>query len=225
MAATKGRWLWVLWLVFRGGSLDPSSAVGVYTVKPQPQAHRHRQLGLELMHPGEAAVGYHPGEGDGSLPKVHGDGNALGPQGGGQPRPDLHVHSVQRSTVSLAHNAPGLRVVSERAAALAWDALVGHSNLPVPLGLHYPHVIPGAKALDGEDLGDVVEAGVQGRVVDRGLRQLRRPQVPRDPEVRTGAAQVQREGHFGMDRWEEGYNGGQAVLMFVWSLRKTLWNQ
>ena len=119
MAALRAGGYRVLWLVVRGGSQDPSSAVGVYTIEPQPQAHRLRQLGVELMQPGEAPTGSHTGESDGSLPKIHGNSHALGPQGSGQPRPALPVHGIQRLPVSLAHKAPGPHVVSECAAALA----------------------------------------------------------------------------------------------------------
>lgn len=88
--------------------------------------------------------------------------------------------------------APGLGVVSEGAAAFAFafDALIGHSDVPVSLGLNLPCVGTGGEALSGEDLWGFVEAGCPAGVIQLALHSLCCLLVGGESKERTGSVQV-----------------------------------
>lgn len=172
------------WRVHNSGSTG-----WIQFVKPETQAHWLGQFSFKLVQPCDR--GLHGTECDVAFPKINHHSYAGALQG----RRDNFFFSIvvgQQLAFAIVREAPRQRVFPKGAVVvLALDALVGHGDVPVSLGLHLPDVGASGEAPLGEDLRGFFKAAFTAGIVQPGFHSLCCSEVSGDSKEWTGCVHVQ----------------------------------
>lgn len=184
---------------YYSGSFDNGHSAGwIHVMKPQTQTHWLTQFSLEFMQLCDGGI--YSTEWDAALLEINHHCYSAALQGT-RYRSFGFVMAGKQVPFAFVHKTPGLCVVSEGAGflALSLDALVGYSNVPVPLSLHLPDMDTRGEALEGEDLRGFIETAVTVGIIQLCVHSLSCFEISRHSKNVIDSVEVQHESSWQTD--------------------------